>query len=199
MQAQELPVPISLGRELAERIEVLTRVREREERGDFDYAQGDLRKISNFRDFVDVCILRTPQNKGWLLEDFVCRKFGWKHLPPWKHCGDGYDLEGKRSYEIKSSFSSQGILLKQVRLFQKIDWYLYVKVNEADPGLTQVFLLDHDSMAREVKAHGRKSSKGRHRHGGNQYDVEIEGGTPEYASFVSHYSNRWLKERLLSS
>ena len=189
---------IFLGEALTAKLETLTRIRERESRGDFSYVQNDLSNVNDFKDFVDLCILKTPQNKGWLLEEFVCRKFGWKHLPPWKHTGDGYDLSEKRSYEVKSSFTTDGILIKQVRLFQKIDRYLYIRVDERDVENTDVFLLDHDQMAREVKEHGRRSVKGRSRHGGNQYDIEIPADSYEYSSWQRHYSNIWLKDRLFS-
>lgn len=189
---------ILLGDALSEKIETLERVREREERGDFDYAGFDLQKIDKLQDLIDVCILKTPQNKGWILEDFVCRKLGWKHLPPWKHCGDGYDLTEKRSYEIKSSFTTDGILLKQVRLFQKIARYMYIRIDEHDLSKSDVFILTHEDMVREVKSHGRKSSKGKSRHGGNQYDIEIAADTPEFKSWKRRYSDKWMKERLFS-
>ncbi len=189
---------ICLGEALSEKIETLERVRDRELNGDFDYADSDISKIDKLEDLIDVCILKTPQNKGWILEDFGCRKLGWKHLPPWKHCGDGYDLAEKRSYEIKSSFTTDGILMKQVRLFQKISRYIYIRIDEHDISKSDVFILTHEDMARVVKSHGRKSSKGRSRKGGNQYDVEIAPDTPEFRSFKRHFSDKWMKEKLFS-
>ena len=187
-----------LGKALEDKLEILSRVKAREDNGDFDYVNEDLSNIYRFQDLVDVCILKTPQNKGWILEDFVCRKLGWKHLPPWKHNGDGYDLAEKRSYEIKSSFTAEGLLIKQIRLFQKIDRYIYIKVDELEPEKTEVFLLDHDQMAREVKANGRRSCKGRARRGGNQYDIEIQADSHAFSSWQRHYSNIWFRNKLLS-
>lgn len=189
---------ICLGEALSEKIETLERVREREMNGDFDYAGSDISKIDKLEDLIDVCILKTPQNKGWILEDFICRKLGWKHLPPWKHCGDGYDLAEKRSYEIKSSFTTDGILMKQVRLFQKISRYLYVRIDEHDLSKSDVFVITHEDMVKVVKSYGRKSSKGRSRRGGNQYDVEIPPDTPEFRSFKRHFSDKWMKKKLFS-
>lgn len=184
-----------LGKALSDKLEILSRVKAREDNGEFEYINNDLSNAKNMQDLIDICVLKTPQNKGWIVEHFICNKLGWKHLPTWKHRGDGYSFQEKRAYEIKTSFTADELLLKQVRLFQKIDYYLYIYFNESNLDKSNVYLLDHEAMYREVKKLGHRNKH----HGstkGNSYDIEIPFDSYEYTLWNRQYKNEFLKRKI---
>lgn len=136
------------------------------------------------------------QTKAPMGEEFLCDILGLSRVSPRENRGDAVDNLGKY-YEFKNSFTNQNECLnvRQIRLWQNVDYYYCFYINENDLNESVFFVLTKEEMAQEVALCGGYS------HG--TIDANILNKNSEYSITIPVYNEentitkRW-KEKYLS-
>lgn len=106
-------------------------------------------------ELIDICSLLTPQAKSPIYERWILSHFDLKPLSASLGRGDGIDANGN-TYEVKisSSNSNKKINIRQIRLFQPIDYYIIGYIDDKENKNTIFYLLTHSQMSQEINKHG---------------------------------------------
>ena len=138
----------------------------------------------------------TVQAKAPLGEKFLCNLLGFRRLSSRENRGDAIDELG-RYYEFKNSFTNQAknLNIRQIRLWQEIDFYYCFYINEEDLSRSIFFVLSKEQMIEEVAlcggfTHGTIEANAVNQH--CEYSITI----PIYNN-TNIKTKRW-KERYLS-
>jgi len=93
----------------------------------------------------------SAQKKAPLGEKFLCHKLNYQRIAASKNMGDAIDQDGT-IYEFKNSFTNQNqnLNIRQIRLWQPIDFYYCFYINEKDLDKSIFFELTKDQMIEEV-------------------------------------------------
>lgn len=93
----------------------------------------------------------TAQQKAPLGEKFLCNKLHFQKVPPNENRGDAVDCN-KKYYEFKNSFTNEkkNLNIRQIRLWQDIDYYYCIYINEENLDESLFFILTKEQMAEEV-------------------------------------------------
>jgi len=139
----------------------------------------------------------TAQAKAPLGEKFLCNLLGYTRVSSRENRGDAVDKEGIY-YEFKNSFTNQqqNLNIRQIRLWQNVDYYYCFYINEEDLDKSVFFILTKDEMIKEVAlcggyAHGTITANVVNEH--NEYSITI----PIYND-KNEKTKRW-KEKYLSN
>lgn len=97
----------------------------------------------------------STQQKAPLGEKFLCKKLGYKKVDASKDCGDAVDKNGYY-YEFKNSFTNlkENLNIRQIRLWQDVDYYYCFYINENDLSKSIFFILTKEQMINEVEKCG---------------------------------------------
>lgn len=139
----------------------------------------------------------TAQAKAPLGERFLCNLLGYTRVSSREDRGDAVDKEGIY-YEFKNSFTNQrqNLNIRQIRLWQNVDYYYCFYINEEDLDKSVFFILTKDEMIKEVAlcggyTHGTITANAVNEH--NEYSITI----PIYND-KNEKTKRW-KEKYLSN
>lgn len=139
----------------------------------------------------------TAQAKASLGERFLCNLLGYTRVSSREDRGDAVDKEGIY-YEFKNSFTNQrqNLNIRQIRLWQNVDYYYCFYINEEDLDKSVFFILTKDEMTKEVAlcggyTHGTITANAVNEH--NEYSITI----PIYNN-KNEKTKRW-KEKYLSN
>ena len=139
----------------------------------------------------------TAQAKASLGERFLCNLLGYTRVSSREDRGDAVDKEGMY-YEFKNSFTNQrqNLNIRQIRLWQNVDYYYCFYINEEDLDKSVFFVLTKDEMIKEVAlcggyTHGTITANAVNEH--NEYSITI----PIYND-KNEKTKRW-KEKYLSN
>lgn len=117
---------------------------------------GDLRSCS----LKDIILMSgysafTPQRRTGFIEDKMRSVFEWKTVSASENRGDYIDKDG-RYFELKCSASNgrRSINVRQVRLWQDIDYYVVMFFDLDNPEYSKVYMLSKEDMKNEVKLRG---------------------------------------------
>lgn len=139
----------------------------------------------------------TAQAKAPLGERFLCNLLGYTRVSSREDRGDAVDKEGIY-YEFKNSFTNQrqNLNIRQIRLWQNVDYYYCFYINEEDLDKSVFFILTKDEMIKEVVlcggyTHGTLTANAVNEH--NEYSITI----PIYND-KNEKTKRW-KEKYLSN
>lgn len=139
----------------------------------------------------------TAQAKAPLGERFLCNLLGYTRVSSREDRGDAVDKEGIY-YEFKNSFTNQrqNLNIRQIRLWQNVDYYYCFYINEEDLDKSVFFILTKDEMIKEVAlcggyTHGTITTNAVNEH--NEYSITI----PIYND-KNEKTKRW-KEKYLSN
>lgn len=139
----------------------------------------------------------TAQAKAPLGEKFLCNLLGYTRVSSREDRGDAVDKEGIY-YEFKNSFTNQrqNLNIRQIRLWQNVDYYYCFYINEEDLDKSVFFILTKDEMIKEVAlcggyTHGTVTANAVNEH--NEYSITI----PIYND-KNEKTKRW-KEKYLSN
>lgn len=101
--------------------------------------------------FYTIISTSNAQTKAPLGEKFLCNKLKLKRVQPSENRGDAYDSNNKY-YEFKNSFTNKGntLNLRQIRLWQDIDYYYCVFINEDNLDDSLFFVLTKEQMMEEI-------------------------------------------------
>ena len=138
----------------------------------------------------------TAQQKAPLSEKFLCKLLGYTPVSSREDRGDAVDKNGNY-YEFKNSFTNQAknLNIRQIRLWQDVDYYYCFYINEEDLDKSVFFVLTKEQMIEEVKlcggcTHGTTTSNMVNEH--IEYSITI----PVYND-KNEKTKRW-KEKYLS-
>lgn len=119
----------------------------------------------------------TAQAKAPLGEKFLCNLLGYTRVSSREDRGDAVDKEGIY-YEFKNSFTNQrqNLNIRQIRLWQNVDYYYCFYINEEDLDKSVFFILTKDEMIKEVAlcggyTHGTVTANAVNEH--NEYSITI--------------------------
>ena len=139
----------------------------------------------------------TAQAKAPLGEKFLCILLGYTRVSSREDCGDAVDEKGTY-YEFKNSFTNQqqNLNIRQIRLWQNVDYYYCFYINEEDLDKSVFFILTKDEMIEEVTlcggyTHGTVAANAVNEH--SEYSITI----PVYND-KNEKTKRW-KEKYLSN
>lgn len=151
--------------------------------------------------FFSAISVGTAQAKAPEVEKFVARKLGYTKISPSLNRGD-FKTSDDKYIELKNSFSNKDecLNLRQIRLWQKIDYYLCMYINETDLSKSIVMLLSHEQMEKEVAEHG-SATHGTSTSNANNKNIEYSitlsvNGSP-IKSWIEKYSNEELKAKIV--
>lgn len=139
----------------------------------------------------------SAQAKAPLGEKFLCNLLGYTRVSSKEDRGDAFDKEGIY-YEFKNSFTNQqqNLNIRQIRLWQNVDYYYCFYINEEDLEKSIFFVLTKEEMIKEVAlcggyTHGTITANAVNKH--NEYSITI----PIYND-KNKTTQRW-KEKYLSN
>lgn len=146
--------------------------------------QEDLSKIKNPEDinnpilFFTIIATLTAQSKAPLSEKFIGRKLNMKKIAASLDRGDFTTFDGEY-LELKTSFTNaeQCLNLRQIRLWQNVDYYLCIYIDEEDLSNSLVFYLTKEQMKEEISliggfTHGTKEANLLNEN--NEYSITIK-------------------------
>lgn len=112
--------------------------------------------ITNPKVFFDVISLETVQGKAPQVEKFLSKRLSWKKLSASENKGDFYDEESDKYIELKVSFPNKANTLnfRQIRLWQPVDFYVGIYVDEDILENSLVFKISHEEMEKLILEHG---------------------------------------------
>lgn len=110
--------------------------------------------VKNPRDFFFLTSFMSPQQKAKEIELFLIDFLGGISVPASADRGDA--IVGQNVYELKTSTTNQKNLLNigQIRLWQKIDFYLCSYIYELELEKSKFYLLTKEQMRQEVRLMG---------------------------------------------
>lgn len=111
--------------------------------------------IDDAEKFFDVISLTTTQSKAPAAEKFIAKKLGWTKIPAKENKGDFYNEKNNKYIELKMSFTNlqNSLNLRQVRLWQPIDYYLCIFIDEIT-FKNYLFMLTHEEMSELIQKYG---------------------------------------------
>lgn len=109
--------------------------------------------FDNFLDFIYLISIDNVQSKTPQVEKFVAKKMGLKKISSSEDSGDFIDNK-ENTYELKVSFAEKDMNLRQIRLYQNIDTYICIHIDEKDPLKSKCFTLSKKQMEDEVSKIG---------------------------------------------
>lgn len=149
--------------------------------------EDEVLEIENGVNFLKIVSMFTSQKKAPWIEKYLISKLKAEKVK--SSLGKGDFLYEGTYYELKTTFSTDSVNMRQVRLWQNVDYMIFV-VDEQDPKNSILFKLTHDELVAEFNALGVSYMHG----------VESVNKSSEFTelSFTlkrnSEHFNRWIKE-----
>lgn len=138
-----------IRKELSEQHKRLTMLMDEFEKDKYSHLTS-IEEIDNGIVFYTLISSKNAQSKAPLSEKFIARKLGFSTISASLNSGDFTD--GEKYYELKNSFTNKGnnLNLRQIRLWQPVDYYICVFIDEYDVKNSKFFKLTKEQMANEV-------------------------------------------------
>jgi uncharacterized CHY-type Zn-finger protein len=146
----------------------------------------------------------TAQAKAPLGEKFLCNLLGLRRISSREARGDATDGNGTY-YEFKNSFSNQkeNLNIRQIRLWQEVDYYYCFYINEEELDRSVFFVLSKEQMIEEVAlcggfTHGTEGANAVNQH--CEYSITIpiyNNNNPKTKRWKDKYLSTELKNRVL--
>lgn len=112
--------------------------------------------LDNSEVFFNMIALGSAQAKAPEAEKFIARKCDLIKISPSLNRGDYRNPANDTYVELKVSFTNkeQNLNLRQLRLWQEVDFYVCIYIDEDNLKQSEVFLLTHEEMKNEVRQKG---------------------------------------------
>lgn len=146
----------------------------------------------------------TAQKKAPMGEKFLCKKLNMKQVSSREDRGDAVDKNGLY-YEFKNSFTNevQNLNIRQIRLWQNVDFYYCIYINEVNLDDSLFFVLTKEQMIKEVElcggfTHGTIAANSVNQH--NEYSITIpvyNNKNEKTKRWKENYLSNELKEKIL--
>lgn len=157
----------------------------------------DIINYGNARLYYTCTASLNAQKKAPMGEKFLCKLLNYTQVSSREDCGDAVDENGIY-YEFKNSFTNQAqnLNIRQIRLWQDVDYYYCFYINEEDLNKSVFFVLTKEEMIEEVAlcggyTHGTVTANAVNEH--SEYSITI----PVYND-KNEKTKRW-KEKYLSN
>ena len=158
----------------------------------FDFSK-DIIECNNSKLYYLTTANLSAQQKAPMGEKFLCKLLNFTPIPASKNCGDAVDKVGNY-YEFKNSFTNVGenLNIRQIRLWQPINYYFCFYINEKDLNRSVFFVLTKEEMEKEVSlcgscSHGTKQVTETNEL--NEYSITI----PVY-NYNNEKTKRWREK-----
>lgn len=121
--------------------------------------ESDLQTLADFEnaeEFFQSIAYMTAQAKATRAEEYFIHKLGQIKVSASDDCGDGFDESTGFYYEYKISTTNknQKINAVQIRLWQKIDFYILAYIDEDEFRNSKIYLIPHEDMIDLVETFG---------------------------------------------
>ena len=148
-----------------------------------DLSQNIMNVTNGALFFLGIACLSTQQ-KALLAQSFFQKKLGLEEISASEDKGDARMSENGTCYEFKISFTNKAhkLNLRQIRLWQSIDYYYCAYIDEDNIDNSMFFILTKEQMEQEVKMSGGYT------HGTVAANAENENS--EYSITVPIFSER---------
>lgn len=157
--------------------------------------------IDNPEVFFSTISVGTVQAKAPEVEKFIARKMGYIKLSPSLNRGD-FKTANDNYIELKNSFSNKDkcLNLRQLRLWQKIDYYMCIYIDEVNLQNSIILLLTHEQMVDEVSKHGSATHGTSAANADNkniEYSITLKVNSSLMNSWIEKYSNQELRAKII--
>lgn len=149
------------------------------------------------------------QSKAPLSEKFIANKMDWKRVKASEGRGDFLDSSenGYGYIELKNSFTNkeEKLNLRQIRLWQDVDYYLCIYIDEENLENSSVFLLTKEQMTKEVEnmggyTHGTVEANKDNKNKEYSITLPVKKEKNEHTvRWNNEYSSEELKLKIISS
>lgn len=146
----------------------------------------------------------SAQQKAPMGERFLCKQLGLTQVSSRLDRGDAHDENGLY-YEFKNSFTNIGenLNIRQIRLWQDVDFYYCIYINEKDLNKSLFFVLTKEEMEKEVElcggyTHGTVGANAVNQH--SEYSITIpiyRDSNPKTKRWKENYLCEDLKNKVL--
>lgn len=145
--------------------------------------------------FYTVISNYSVQRKAPLSDKYLIHKLGYYSVSASQNRGDACDKDG-RYYEFKTSFTNKGnkLNLRQIRLWQSVDFYYCFFINEEDFSQSLAFVLTKEQMEEEAKLLGGATHGTAAANSGNKH-IEIS-ITIDVYNAKNEANKRWREKYL---
>lgn len=148
--------------------------------------------------FIYGMSLLTPQSYGGRLERYIANKYGLVKISSQKNTGDLLNPKTQKTYEIKNSIithTNPCLNMVQIRLFQKIDYYVCIGYDIRDLTLfkKKIFVLSHKDMEKECElygtnAHGTKKTNTKNKNIEIRFNIKFEENDERFERWCKKYT-----------
>jgi len=116
---------------------------------------SDITEISSASLYYSATASLTAQAKAPMGEKFLCNKLNLERVSSTIGRGDAVSADGVY-YEFKNSFTNQAenLNIRQIRLWQNVDFYYCIYINEVELEKSLFFVLTKEEMMEEVELCG---------------------------------------------
>jgi hypothetical protein len=137
----------------------------------------DIINIFSNKVFYSLISGYSVQSKTPLSDKHLFQYFNFTPVSAEENCGDAKDVNNFY-YEFKTSFTNKGnnLNIRQIRLWQNVDYYYCFFINEEDIQKSLFFKLSHEEMMEEVKLFGSAThgtSKANESNNNIEYSITI--------------------------
>lgn len=160
-------------------------------------------KCGNGYIFYEAISNLTAQSKAPLGEKFICKQLNFKKIPASKNSGDAIDSDGN-IYEFKNSFTNKGnnLNIRQIRLWQPIDYYYCIYIDEEDIDNSLFFVLTKEQMTKEVAlcggyTHGTVEANRNNQNKEYSITISLIGNNEKLKRWKENYLSNELKIKIL--
>lgn len=103
----------------------------------------------NAVDFFNLISIKNVQAKSPETENFLSKKLEFKKISSSLGKGDFINNEGNY-IELKTSYTFGKMNIRQIRLYQDVDFYLCIHIDEVNVKESRCYFLTHKEMKNEV-------------------------------------------------
>lgn len=150
-------------------------------------------------DFFALTGILSAQQKALMIEQYIVNLYNGMHIAPSENRGD-FILDDEY-YEIKISTNNQmnALNIRQIRLYQDIDYYICAYLDETDLKQSQCFILTKKEMQTEIQqngsfSHGTKQENARRRN--PEYSITLPLDSALMLNWKQQYWNDFLYNKL---
>lgn len=163
----------------------------------------DAFEIDSGRDFFTIISTLTPQSKAPQTQKWIGRKLNLTAVKASANRGDFFSPETNQYTELKTSFTNaaNALNLRQIRLYQDVENYLCIFIDEDDFTDSRIFHLTKEQMIEEVEliggfTHGTKEVNATNINPEYSITIPMKSSSPILTRWESKYRSKDLEFKL---
>lgn len=158
----------------------------------------------DFKTLSRLLMVLNPQKRTAIIEKRLKLHFGWVTVDPKADKGDYIDSDNK-FFELKTSCpnSSNKIMIRQVRIWQPVNYYLILYIDCYNLENSQAFTLTKEEMEVEACKRGSGSHKTKAASAGDKkrelsFTIDVSKDSPENKEWTELYGNKEILKDILT-